>query len=395
MSAKSASVILALLAAVPLAAQTSTPAYIVTRLGTDTVAVERFTRSSNRLEGDLLLKYPRVRTMHYVADLGPRGEINSLTTTVRRAGTDPTATPAMQIVSRFADSVAVIEVQRNGQPDTSASGRKTYRGAVAPMLGVEPTSYGIYEQILSSAKLGRDTVSYALIAPGPGPTPAIVLRRRGADSVAFTSTFFPGWTEVARVDAAGKILGIDASATTVKTVAQRVANLDFDNVVKSWAAAEAAHGGTMGQMSPPDTAKETINGANVVVAYSRPLKRGRIIFGNIVPWNQVWRTGANAATMFSTDKDLVFGTTVVPAGSYTLWTVPTPTGAKLIFNSETGQWGTDYHADKDFVRVDLTGRQISPAVEQFVIGVAPRGTGGVISFSWDDRQYSAPFTVKQ
>jgi hypothetical protein len=114
MSAKSASVILALLAAVPLAAQTSTPAYIVTRLGTDTVAVERFTRSSNRLEGDLLLKYPRVRTMHYVADLGPRGEINSLTTTVRRAGTYPTATPAMQIVSRFADSVAVIEVQRNG-----------------------------------------------------------------------------------------------------------------------------------------------------------------------------------------------------------------------------------------------------------------------------------------
>jgi hypothetical protein len=263
------------------------------------------------------------------------------------------------------------------------------------MIGVEPTSYGIYEQLLSSAKLGRDTVAYTLIAPGAGPTPAIILRRRGADSVAFTSTFFPGWTEVARVDSRGNILGIDASATTVKTVAQRVPNLDFDNVVKSWAATEVAHGGAMGQMSPPDTTKETIGGANVVVAYSRPLKRGRVIFGNIVPWNQVWRTGANAATVFSTDKDLAFGSTVVPAGKYTLWTVPTPTGAKLIFNSETGQWGTDYHADKDFVRVDLAGKQISPAVEQFVIGVAPRGPGGIITFTWDDRQYSAPFTVKQ
>jgi hypothetical protein len=181
----------------------------------------------------------------------------------------------------------------------------------------------------------------------------------------------------------------------VKTVAQRVPNLDFDNVVKSWAATEVARGGAMGQMSPPDTTKETIGGANVVVAYSRPLKRGRVIFGNIVPWNQVWRTGANAATVFSTDKDLTFGSTVVPAGKYTLWTVPTPTGAKLIFNSETGQWGTDYHADKDFVRVDLAGRQISPPVEQFVIGVAPRGPGGIITFSWDDRQYSAPFTIKQ
>jgi hypothetical protein len=336
-----------------------------------------------------------VRVMHYIADLGPGGEIKSLATTVRRAGADANATPAMQIVTRFADSVAVIEVQRNGQPDTSVSGRKSYRGGVAPMLNVEPTSYGIYEQLLSAARLGRDTVAYTLIAPGAGPTPAIILRRRGVDSVAFTSTFFPGWTEVARVDSRGNILGIDASATTVKTVAQRVPGLDFDNVLKGWAAAEAAHGGTMGQMSPPDTARETIGGANVVVAYSRPLKRGRVIFGNIVPWNQVWRTGANAATMFTTSKDLVFGTTVIPAGSYTLWTVPTPTGAKLIFNSETGQWGTDYHADKDFAKVDLAGRKISPPVEQFVIGVAPRGAGGVISFSWDDRQFSAPFTVKQ
>jgi hypothetical protein len=105
-------------------------------------------------------------------------------------------------------------------------------------------------------------------------------------------------------------------------------------------------------------------------------------------------SGECAATMFTTDKDLVFGTTVVPAGKYTLWTLPTPTGAKLIFNSETGQWGTDYHADKDFARVDLTSRQVSPPVDQFVIGVVPQGNGGALRFSWDDREYAAPFTVK-
>jgi hypothetical protein len=394
MSVKTASLALIILAA-PLAAQNSTPAYIVTRLGTDTVAIERYTRSSNKLEGDLLLRYPRVRTYHYIADLGPRGEIKSLTTTVRRPSTDPNGPPVFESVTRFADTVAVIEGRRNGQPDTTVSGKKIFHGGAAPVLGVEPPSYGIYEQLLSSARFARDTVSYALVAPGPGPMSAIILRRRGADSVAFNSTFFPGWIEVARVDSRGNILGVDASATTVKTVAQRVPNIDFDGIVKGWAAMEVARGGAMGQMSPPDTAKESISGANVVVAYSRPYKRGRVIFGKIVPWNQVWRTGANAATMFTTDKDLVFGTTVVPAGKYTLWTVPTPTGAKLIFNSETGQWGTDYHADKDFVRVDLAGRKISPAVEQFVIGVAPRGQGGVITFTWDDRQYSAPFTVRQ
>ncbi|HYU51592.1 MAG TPA: DUF2911 domain-containing protein [Gemmatimonadaceae bacterium] len=394
MSAKTTAATLVLFASTSLAAQAPATAYIVTRLGVDTVAIERYTRSGGKLEGDLVLRYPRVRTYHYVADLGPRGEIKSITTTVRRASTDPGAPPVMQFVGRFGDTLAVLEVQRGGRPDTAASGSKVYRGAVAPMLGVEPTSYGIYEQLLSSAKLGRDSVSYALIGPGSGPTPAIILRRRGVDSVSFTSTFFPGWTEVARVDSRGQIMGVDATATTVKTVAQRVTNLDLDNVLKAWAATEVARGGMMGQMSPPDTTKATIGGANIVVAYSRPLKRGRVIFGNLVPWNQVWRTGANAATMFTTDKDLVFGTTVVPAGKYTLWTLPTPTGAKLIINSETGQWGTDYHADKDFTRLDLTTRQVSPPLEQFVIGVVPQGSGGLLRFAWDDREYGIPFTVK-
>jgi len=394
MTAKLASAAFFLFAAAPLAAQAPAPAYIVTRLGVDTVAVERFTRSSDKLEGDLVLRNPRVRTIHYIADLGPQGDIKSITATVRRPNTDPTAAPVTRIAMQYGDTVAVMSVQRNGVTDTTAVGRKVYHGRVAPTLGVEPTSYGIFEQLLSSARLGRDSVGFTLMSPGSGPTTAIILRRRGADSVAFTSTFFPGWIEVAQVDSRGRINGVNSTATTVKTIAQRVPSLDLDGVVKNWAAIEVAKGGQMGQMSPPDTAKATIGGANLAVAYSRPLKRGRVIFGNVVPWNQVWRTGANAATVFSTDKDLVFGTTVVPAGKYTLWTLPTPTGAKLIFNSETGQWGTDYHADKDFARVDLTSRQVSPPVDQFVIGVVPQGSGGVLRFSWDDREYAAPFTVK-
>lgn len=393
MSAKIASVAF-MLAAGSLAAQAPAPAYIVTRLGTDTVAIERYTRSRDKLEGDLVLRHPRVRTIHYLADIGPRGEIRSISAVVRRPNTDPAAPPVTRIVMRFGDTLAVISVERGGTADTMTSGSKAYKGAVAPSFGVEPTSYGVYEQLLSSATLGRDSVAFALITPGPGPTPSIILRRRGADSVAFTSTFFPGWTEVAQVDSRGRINGVDARATTIKTVAQRVPTLDVDNVVKGWAATEVARGGQMGQMSPPDTVRATIGGANIVVAYSRPLRRGRVIFGNVVPWNTVWRTGANAATVFTTDRDLVFGSTVVPAGKYTLWTLPTPTGAKLIFNSETGQWGTDYHSDKDFARVDLASRQVSPPVDQFAIGVVPQGPGGLLRFAWDDREYSVPFAVK-
>jgi len=377
----------------PFSTQTG-PAYIVTRLGVDTVAIERYTRSNGKLEGDLVMRYPRTRTYHYVADLGPRGEIKSLTTVVHRPGADPSAPPFLQIVSKFGDSIALIEVKRNGAADTSLTGQKVFHGSVQPTFGTEPPAYGIYEQALSAANLGRDSVVYALVGPGGGPVPAIILRRRGADSVAFTSTFFPNWTEVARVDSRGRILGLNSTATTIKTMAERVPSIDFDNVVKGWAALDAAKGGAIGQMSPPDTTRATVAGANIQVAYSRPLKRGRVIFGNIVPWNQVWRTGANAATQLTTDKDLVFAGTVVPAGKYTLWTLPTPTGAKLIINSETGQWGTDYHSDKDFTRVDLRANRLSTPVEQFVIGVAPQGSGGVLRMAWDDREYLIPFTVK-
>lgn len=393
MSAKLASVAFALFAAAPFVARAQETRYIVTRLGTDTVAIERYTRSPGKLEGDVVARNPRVQTFHYSSDLGPRGELKNFRLSARRADADPAAPPRIQIVDTFEDSVAVIEVLRAGARDTALSGRKAYRGRITAQFPNEPPSYGVYEQLLSSSGLRGDTVSYVLMGPGGGPAPSIILRKRGADSVAFTSTFFPGWIEVARVDSRGRILGVNSVATTVKTVAEAAPGLDYDRVVAGWAAAEKAKG-PLGQMSPPDTTRAMVGGANLSVAYSRPLKRGRVIFGNIVPWNQVWRTGANAATVFTTDKDLVFGSIVVPAGKYTLWTVPTPTGASLIFNSETGQWGTDYHADKDFARVPLVTRQVSPPVEQFVIGVAPQGSGGVMRFSWDDKEYTAAFTVK-
>jgi hypothetical protein len=147
-------------------------------------------------------------------------------------------------------------------------------------------------------------------------------------------------------------------------------------------------------MSPPDTVRATIGTSNVEIAYSRPFRRGRAIFGNVVPWNQVWRTGANAATQLTTTADLMFGNTLVPAGKYTLWTLPTATGAKLIINSQTGQWGTEYDASKDFARVDLNQGMLAKAVDEFTIAVVPQGAGGLLRMQWDNREYSIPFRVK-
>ena len=86
--------------------------------------------------------------------------------------------------------------------------------------------------------------------------------------------------------------------------------------------------------------------------------------------------------------------TVLPAGKYTLWSVPSATGAKLVINSETGQWGTDYDESKDFARLDMAQAILKTPVEEFTFAVVPQGSAGVLKFSWDDREFSIPFRVK-
>ncbi len=264
-----------------------------------------------------------------------------------------------------------------------------------PQVQFAPASYAVYEQALLASKLGAsDSVGYAVIAPGRRPATTIWLSRHGRDSVAYSNTILPGWIEVARVDPQGHLLSVNSSATTVKTTSTRVEKVDFDAIAKAWAASEVSRG-VVSQLSPPDTVRSIVGTTKIEVAYSRPSKRGRVIFGSdVVPWNKVWRTGANAATQFTTSSDLVIGDKVVPAGKYTLWTLPTPTGAKLIINSQTGQWGTDYDASKDFARLDLTTRTLPTPVDQFTIAVAPQGSGGVMRFLWDTTEYSIPFTIK-
>jgi len=385
--------------AAPVVAQTPAApvsGVFITKLGSDTVSIERYTRSGDKLVGDLLMRgMPRVRIIHYVADIAPNGMIKAMTINTRPVGSDSTTPPMTSITTLFADSIATVDVARAGVPDTTNSGKKIYHGYVMPQVQFAPESYAVYEQILLASKLGAtDSVGYAVVAPGRRPPPTIWISKRGRDSVAYSNTVLPGWIEVARVDPQGRVLSVNSSATTVKTMSTRVDKVDFDAIAKAWAASEASRG-VVSQLSPPDTVRSTVGTAKIEVAYSRPSKRGRVIFGSdVVPWNKVWRTGANAATQFTTSSDLMFGDKLVPAGKYTLWTLPTPTGAKLIINSQTGQWGTDYDASKDFARIDLTTKTLTAPVDQFTIAVVPQGQGGLLRFSWDTTEYSIPFTVK-
>ena len=147
-------------------------------------------------------------------------------------------------------------------------------------------------------------------------------------------------------------------------------------------------------LSPRDTATQTIGSAHLVVDYGRPSKRRREIFGGLVPYGAVWRTGANEATHFRTDRDLTIGTLRIPRGTYTLWTIPARDGWTLIVNRETGQWGTDYDKTQDVGRTTMKVATLGAPVEQFTIAIErARNGSGVLTMSWDTTRASVPIYV--
>ncbi|HVS12282.1 MAG TPA: DUF2911 domain-containing protein [Thermoanaerobaculia bacterium] len=121
------------------------------------------------------------------------------------------------------------------------------------------------------------------------------------------------------------------------------------------------------RLSPTGTAEVILGDVHVAIAYSRPYARGRTIFGELVPWGEVWRTGANEATSLVTDGDLLIGDAAVPAGEYTLYTIPEPTGWTLIVSRETGQWGTVYNPERDRARIPMRSEALPELVEQLTL----------------------------
>jgi hypothetical protein len=150
-------------------------------------------------------------------------------------------------------------------------------------------------------------------------------------------------------------------------------------------------------LSPRDSIKTTIGGAELSLNFGRPSKRGREIFGGLadMKWGMVWRLGANEATAFTTSKALQFGAHSVPAGNYTLWVKLEQSGKwDLIVNKQTGQWGTAYDAKQDLVHIPMTVTALPAVVEQMSLSLKPSGKGGEFAVEWDKTRAAATFTVK-
>ena len=149
--------------------------------------------------------------------------------------------------------------------------------------------------------------------------------------------------------------------------------------------------------SPPATATCRFgDNKTITVEYSSPQMKGRKIYGDLVPYDKVWRLGANEATTFVTDADLIIGGTAVPAGSYTIFAIPNADKWELIISKTTGEWGTKYSGEaNDLVRVNMQVAQLSTSVENFTISFERNDSGCIMAVDWDSTRASVKISEKK
>jgi Protein of unknown function (DUF2911) len=148
--------------------------------------------------------------------------------------------------------------------------------------------------------------------------------------------------------------------------------------------------------SPPAKATCSLaGGKTITVDYSSPRRKGRKIFGELVPFGQIWRAGANEATTFVTDTDLTVGGASVPAGSYTIFTIPGEDKWTLVISKKTGEWGTAYAGpDNDLARVEMKVSKLPSAVENFTISFEQSGAGCTLRMDWETTRASVDISKK-
>ena len=172
------------------------------------------------------------------------------------------------------------------------------------------------------------------------------------------------------------------------------------------AMAQAAKKKQRQRLSPHETITASIDADELKLVYGRPytVKPGtsevRKIWGGLVPYGQVWRTGADEATLLTTEKPIEIGGYSLAPGTYSLFTVPYEDGtAKLVINKKTGQWGIPYNEESEkaneLARVDLKKSTLDKPVDQFTMAIEPEAGGGMLKMMWENTQYSIPFTVKK
>jgi DUF2911 family protein len=372
----------------------------VTTLGNDTVAVERIARSPTTLVTDGVDHWPFVRRRHTEFDLSQDGTIRHMVMEVRTPNGRTPAERGRRVTADVSrDRVTISVRDSGGTRDTSfATGGAITVPHVSMMYSViELEIAAALRRAAATGLPAGDSVMFRQFYPDRDVGPSFVLHRgwvipRAGGKVELRHNWLSGTGDVT-TDSAGRMLSYSGMRSTYKVAVTRTPTPpDVDAIEARLAAAERSTG--LQQTSVRDTARGTIGSASFSVDYGRPLARGRVLLGNVIDYDHVWRTGANAATQFTTSAPITLAGLAVPAGTYTLWTVPHAHGVELIVNRQTGQWGTEYSRSQDLGKAPMQADSASAPVEKFTISIEPNDARhGALTLAWGTFRWTAPIVV--
>lgn len=353
-------------------------ASFVATLGEDTLVVEQFTMQPDRVEAEVLIRTPQTRYLKQSLAMDGNGHFVSYYSATYDPKNIQAEKPLSEESVKVEGDSLVVSRMRGGEEQTN---KFAYDPTILPWIDMVHWPYEVATRHLTKAgEQSRDQLMLSGRSPG-----VFEIRTIEADSVSIKHPY--RGTMYARIDEHGAIQNYDATGTTRKLIVRRSGGLDMTALAAQYADKP------IGSLSGEGETEAIVHGADIKLTFGQPAKRGRELFGGIVPWNERWRTGANRATHFSTNRDLKFGELEVPAGDYTLFTIPQPDGGTLIINKQTGQNGNSYDESRDLGRVPMTITANDESVELFTIDAVERDDMGVLQLKWGETVLEVPFEV--
>ena len=368
--------------ALPIFAATlsAQPATMVYRLGTDTLAIETFTRAGNKMTGAMVQRNG-LAVVRYTYDLTVGATGWPTAATIARMQGDGTPAPNAPTETRFTfgkDSVVREAVFKD-------SVQRRAFAATKSVVNFPVFIYGPTEILAALKKGGAPVDSVPAVGLGGGLGFAGLFMPHG-DTLRLNGA---PYAMVMRFDAKNQLQLVDGKFTTNKAYATRTnGSVDIAAIARTMK--------PTGVLSVRDEARASFGpGGMVLIDYGRPLVRERTVWGGLlIPFDSIWRAGANDATHMFITRAMTIGTMTLPAGMYTLWVQHTHNGTFLIVSNQVGQWGTQYTPSRDVGRVQMTMTPAPTPVEEFTITVkALGGVRGAIEMAWGPSVASVPFTV--
>ena len=358
---------------------------LVIKLGADTIVVDTYTINNNRLYGKAFIRLFENHIRVYDVTLNPTGSISGY----HVSAMDPvnSSLPLKPKSSYFplradmtwTSDTAYFNITKTNGEKLKMNWSASSIDFVAGWIPIFPLMDWTYQRLANSGKMSLNNLK----TTNTWSVTDLSIRYQAQDTLIFGGPFIDYSKIIIGQDGISTINGVGSAYNFMIT---RTAPLDVDLIARRMSKKSA-----MIAPSPRDTATFNVHDNKIKIEYGRPFARGRIIFGGVVPYDSLWRTGANDPTIITIEKDIKVGKSMIPKGTYSLYSIPRKKSWTLIFSHDLDSWPTNPDRTREFASVELSVRHLSEKKEQFTIEIIEKEMNGFLKLSWDDTEAYVEF----